>query len=272
MDSKAGLEPAATADGEAASAGPAHQRGRRYGERFAVTAAPLPAGAVAPGSEAVNPLEAYFDAHREGPGIWKWRHYFEIYHRHFAKFVGREVNVLEIGVYSGGSLGLWQHYFGPKCRIWGVDILEQCKAFETDAARVMLGDQGDRAFWQRFRQDVPVIDIVIDDGSHFPEHQMVTMEEMLPHVRSGGVYLCEDVYGNRHSFHDFVNGLSNQLNEFGKPLPGVADFHNGMAPNAVQRDVHSVHHYPFVTVIEKAPAPVWGFTAPRHGSQWLKFG
>src|SRR4051812_44526614 len=62
---------------------------------------PRPAGADA---SMPNPLRAFFDARREGPGIWKWTHYFDIYHRHFARFVGREVHVLEIGIYSGGSL------------------------------------------------------------------------------------------------------------------------------------------------------------------------
>lgn len=55
-------------------------------------------------SSSTNPLWEYFQAHKEGRGIFKWEHYFEIYHRHFARFVGRKVNVLEIGVYSGGSL------------------------------------------------------------------------------------------------------------------------------------------------------------------------
>ncbi len=56
-----------------------------------------------PSEPVPNPLRDYFEANREGPGIWRWQHYFDIYHRHFARFVGREVNVLEIGVYSGGS-------------------------------------------------------------------------------------------------------------------------------------------------------------------------
>src|SRR5690349_627605 len=34
----------------------------------------------------VNPLEEYFDSVTEGRGIWKWTHYFDIYHRHFQKF------------------------------------------------------------------------------------------------------------------------------------------------------------------------------------------
>ena len=37
-----------------------------------------------------NPLLDYF-ARNEGRLIFKWQHYFEIYHRHFAAFRGRAV-------------------------------------------------------------------------------------------------------------------------------------------------------------------------------------
>jgi hypothetical protein len=77
--------------------------------------------------DSANPLKLYFDTHAEGPGIWKWIHYFAIYHRYFSKFVGREVHVLEIGVYGGGSLQMWREYFGPNCRVYGVDIEEACR-------------------------------------------------------------------------------------------------------------------------------------------------
>jgi len=39
----------------------------------------------------VNPLQAHFDSIKEGPGIWKWEHYFDIYHRHLNKFVNKKV-------------------------------------------------------------------------------------------------------------------------------------------------------------------------------------
>ena len=37
-------------------------------------------------------------------------------------------------------------------------------------------------------------------AGHTPEQQIVTLEEMLPHLRPGGVYLCEDVHGIHHDF------------------------------------------------------------------------
>jgi hypothetical protein len=44
----------------------------------------------------------------------KWRHCFAIYDRHFRKFVGRTVDVVEIGVFSGGSFMMWREYFGSQ--------------------------------------------------------------------------------------------------------------------------------------------------------------
>src|SRR5205814_962082 len=59
-----------------------------------------------------NPLEEYF-YNNPGRGACKWHHYFEIYHRHFAKFRGQSPIVVEIGVAFGGSLPMWHQYFGP---------------------------------------------------------------------------------------------------------------------------------------------------------------
>src|SRR5215467_12872779 len=124
-----------------------------------------------------NPLASYFLSHKEGPGIWKWMHYFDIYDRHFSKFVGREVHVLEIGIYSGGSLPMWREYFGEQSHIYGVDIEEACRAYEGERIKIMIDDQADRMFWAEFKKSVPVIDILIDDGGHLAEQQLVTLEE-----------------------------------------------------------------------------------------------
>jgi len=134
----------------------------------------------APTEDTNNPLKDYFDSHSSGPGIWKWNHYFDIYHRFFKKFVGTEVSILEIGIYSGGSLDMWRNYFGAGCQVYGIDVQEACKVYEGEGKRIFIGDQADREFWRRFREQVPSLDIVIDDGGHRPEQQIVTLEETLP--------------------------------------------------------------------------------------------
>jgi hypothetical protein len=234
------------------------RRGYRFGERIAPRH-------PASGTPTPNPLEEYFDRHTAGRGLWKWRHYFDVYHRHFQKFVGREVHVVEVGVYSGGSLDMWKAYFGPACRIYGVDIEPACRAYEDDQVQIMIGDQSDPAFWADFRSEVPVVDIVIDDGSHDPDHQIVTLEELLPHIRPGGVYLCEDVLKPGNRFHDYIDGLSRRLHE-----TGTGTFYERQTTD-FQRAVQSIHVYPWVTVIEKRAEDLPELRAPKHGTEWQPF-
>lgn len=222
--------------------------------------------------EASNDLQKYFDAVKSGPGIWKWRHYFEIYDRHFEKFRNKEVNILEIGIYSGGSLGMWKSYFGPRCRIYGVDIQEACRVYQGEGVEVFIGDQGNLDFWRSFKEKVPYLDIIVDDGGHKTGEQIATIEELLPHLRPGGVYLCEDVHGTLNDFNFYVNGLSCKLNET-KTFVAQPDGTGLVAETSTfQAAVHSIHIYPFVVVIERRAAPVKEFVAPKHGDQWQPFG
>ena len=137
-----------------------------------------------------NPLRTFFNARHEGRGIIKWDHYFEAYDRHLSRFRGQEFHFLEIGIFSGGSLEMWREYFGPRCYIYGVDINPACKVYESDRTRVFIGDQSDREFWKQFRDAVPHLDVAIDDGGHEPQQQRVSFEELMPHLRPGGVYIC----------------------------------------------------------------------------------
>ncbi len=208
-----------------------------------------------------NPLREFFDNH-QGPVVWKWLHYFEMYHRHLAKFIGKPVTVVEVGVYGGGSLAMWHHYFGAECRVHGVDIQPDCKAHEGERTTIHIGDQADRKFWRRFREAVPHVDILIDDGGHQPQQQTVTLEEMLPAVAAGGVYICEDIHEVKNPFAAFVLSLADKLNAF-QELPNPGLLSSGVSE--FQAAVHSVHLYPYAVVIEKRGEALEMFAAPKHG-------
>jgi hypothetical protein len=79
--------------------------------------------------------------------------------------------------------------------------------------KVFIGDQAAKSFWGEFRTRVPKLDIVIDDGGHEYEQQLTSLEELLSHLRPGGVYLCEDVHGAFNRFASYVGGLAHKLNE-----------------------------------------------------------
>jgi hypothetical protein len=214
-----------------------------------------------------NPLWDYFQQHEKGHGIWKWEHYFDIYHRHFERFIGKKVNVLEVGVYSGGSLEMWRSYFGDNSHIYGVDIEEACKKYESDGVSILIGDQADRAFWKTFKARTGGIDILIDDGGHVPEQQQITLEEMLPSLNAGGVYLCEDIHGTFNEYSTYASSLVNELNHQNI----ISDSPLQSDVSSFQSAIHSLHFYPYVVVIEKHRQPIKKLSAPRHGTVWQPY-
>ena len=200
-------------------------------------------------------LQEYFEKN-QGRLIHKWTHYLEIYERHLARFRGREVHVMEIGVYFGGSMQMWKHYFGPLARIYGVDIFPGCKQFEEDRIQIFAGDQSDRGFLRDLREAVPKVDILIDDGGHRMEQQITTFEEMFPHIAEDGVYICEDMhtsywpdfgggYRRPGTFVEAAKGLVDQLNAWYTREP------DSFKVDDVTRAAHSIHFYPGMVVIEK---------------------
>ena len=188
-------------------------------------------------------------------------------------FRDRPVHFLEIGIYSGGSLSMWSQYFGLQAQIYGVDIEPASKGYETDTTKIFIGDQSDRAFWKDFRETVPLLDIVVDDGGHTPLQQRVSLEELLPHLRPGGIYLCEDITGNTNEFAFHVHQLAHQLNAFDNVAQDMNDNARRLVSKStkLQSAIHSVHLYPFVAVIEMRPAPLVELVAPKHGTKWEPF-
>src|SRR5688500_4073673 len=143
--------------------------------------------------ESNNDLYQYFINNKDRL-IHKWIHYFDIYDRHFSRFRNREIVVLEIGVFQGGSLQMWKNYFGKQARIYAIDIDPNCKKFEEENITIFIGSQSDRAFLNQIKKTIPPIDILIDDGGHTMQQQKTTFEELFTHVKDQGIYLVEDLH------------------------------------------------------------------------------
>eukprot|EP00697_Spironema_sp_BW2_P005650 gnl/Spiro4/17879_TR9520_c0_g2_i1.p9 gnl/Spiro4/17879_TR9520_c0_g2~~gnl/Spiro4/17879_TR9520_c0_g2_i1.p9 ORF type:complete len:244 (+),score=42.31 gnl/Spiro4/17879_TR9520_c0_g2_i1:16091-16822(+) len=146
----------------------------------------------------------------------KWEPYFEIYDNHVPRVMtqaneeSRDLVLVEVGVQKGGSLDMWSRYLNDEnecCQrmlgtksetisIYGIDIDPACKDLKYDDPniKVVIGDQGDPAFWDKFLTEHPKIDIFIDDGGHYMQQQILTFEKVFPHINVGGVYICEDCH------------------------------------------------------------------------------
>ena len=151
----------------------------------------------------------------------KYDTYFLVYESLLEKYVGKDITIVEVGVFNGGSLFMWREFFGPSARIIGVDLNPIAREWEKHGFEIYIGDQGCENFWQDFFHKVGVVDVIIDDGGHTNLQQVITTHNAIPHVRDGGVLIVEDVhtsyfreFGNpsRYSFINFAFRIVDGIN------------------------------------------------------------
>ena len=178
-----------------------------------------------------------------------------MYHRYFNQYRNKKITIVEIGVYQGGSLQMWRKYFGPEATIWGIDIDPRCKQLEEENTKILIGSQEDRNFLRSIIDKIGPIDILIDDGGHTQDQQIVSFEELYKHIKIGGLYLCEDVhtsymnvYGGglkrNGTFIEYTKSLIDQLNAYYTEQPHfmVDDF---------TRTTNTIHYYDSIVLFEK---------------------
>jgi hypothetical protein len=196
----------------------------------------------------------------------KWVHYFPIYERHFSPWRNRSLTFLEIGVHSGGSLQMWQRYFGPLAKIVGIDIDPQCSAHQSPGIFVRIGDQSDPKFLQELIDEFGVPDVILDDGSHMMAHQRATFDFFYPRMHKNAVYMVEDLHTAYWS--EFGGGME-QPDSFMNFAKGCADKLNwshsrgAIAPDYIGKETLSVSFYDSIVAFEKGD--VWWKDAPWTG-------
>ena len=109
------------------------------------------------------------------------------------------LNVTEIGVAAGQSLQMWHDFF-PRAQLWGLDLksgacFERCPSKFAGHPRVHLrwGNSCKKPHVDRLGFAPESMDLVLDDGDHFPLSNEITLTHFWPFVKKGGYYVIEDV-------------------------------------------------------------------------------
>lgn len=174
--------------------------------------------------------------------------YTRYYERIFKAIRESPVRLVEIGVENGRSMKMWQQYFSEAEHIYGIGYgnfqVKPSQDCNSDAATrvnsktactIYKGDQSDIKFLKRFigetRGD---FDIIIDDGSHLPSHQLISFETLWPAIRPGGMYVVEDIETNWWKPTASIYGYSLQNQ------PNVVDIWKGLI-ESVNREFTSGH-------------------------------
>lgn len=132
------------------------------------------------------PIAAKYDSDK-----CSWHSYGPIYDQ---LFCGKTVRkVLEIGIgYKSNSLFMWAEYF-PEAEIYGLDLRPEALVNEGRIHSFQC-DQGLLLSLVAAQKSVGVgFDLIVDDGSHYPEHQLLSACVLWPTIAAGGRYVIEDV-------------------------------------------------------------------------------
>jgi hypothetical protein len=129
----------------------------------------------------------------------------------------KEIALLELGVYKGGSLLLWRDYF-QFGTIVGVDIKLPERFQPSERIHVFEGSQADSNFLSRVADKVAPdgFDIIIDDASHIGELTRIAFWHLFDnHLKPNGLYVIED-WGTGY-WSDWPDGKSLNLEAYSYP-------------------------------------------------------
>lgn len=162
------------------------------------------AGREAAAGDAVN-LTDLADRYGSDKGSAKHR-YTELYHMLFHPYRDRAIALLEMGLQIGGpehgvpadrqttdlpSVRMWLEFF-PRAQVHGLDVSD-FSWFRADRFTFHRCDMDARSDIVRAAQAMPEFDIILDDASHASHHQQNAFLELFPKLKSGGLYIIEDL-------------------------------------------------------------------------------
>jgi predicted O-methyltransferase YrrM len=119
--------------------------------------------------------------------------YTPAYHKLFKDRRDDVKAVLEIGIGGGHSLRMWKEYF-PNAQIIGIDCNFDCILQIEDRIKCYVADQYNEEDLRIVMKAIGhKLDLIVDDGSHEPAHQIFTAQVLLPYLAPDGVYVIEDI-------------------------------------------------------------------------------
>lgn len=113
------------------------------------------------------------------------------YEKIFENIKDKPLNILEIGIYQGGSLEWMAGYF-PKATITGIDLVIPEIINQNERITMMKCDQNDTLNLRLIGETYGPFDIIIDDGCHYAKETKNTFDNLWQHIKPGGYYFIED--------------------------------------------------------------------------------
>jgi SAM-dependent methyltransferase len=125
----------------------------------------------------------------------------EHFHKYITGFYGQKfdplqkenLNILEIGLFRGDSIKLWEDFF-VNSHVYCADITTDHLHHEfSDRVEIFKRDAYTEDFLQFLRDRNLKFDIIIDDGPHSIESQDFSCKNFFDFLKPNGILIVEDV-------------------------------------------------------------------------------
>jgi hypothetical protein len=128
------------------------------------------------------------------------------YDKAFEDIKDKKLNILEIGILNGSSLVLWNEYFKNSI-IYGIDNSNLTKDRLDVYPRIKTIIQD--AYKKELISNLPLFDIIIDDGPHTVESQKIFINNYFKKLNKNGKLIIEDICGTSN-----LNEVRNEAIKF----------------------------------------------------------
>lgn len=188
--------------------------------------------------------------------LFKMEHYLEIYDELLAPLQDRDLSFLEIGIYKGGSMPMWQGFFGAGSKLTFLDIDPICLQLQLPGTQVEIGDQSDPGFLNRIGQAHGPFDLIVDDGGHKMHQQITSFRHLWPRLRDRGLYIVEDTHTSywpgfggglrvRESFVEFAKDLIDRMHSW------YTEDDKAFPLHPMAREIGGIRFYDSMVIVEK---------------------
>lgn len=201
-----------------------------------------------------------------------FHNYTKVYADFFGPVRNEPLVFLELGIYKGNSVKLWESYF-PNATLYFIDNTPSYIEYFSRRSHYHFMDQTDWYTLHAFARSVGgEFDIILDDCGHTMVGQIGSFQTFFPYIKSGGLYVIEDLhtsywqhYGGGGTVQEpksgpgtcvyYLQSLVDELNYSGAKTECADD---AKVPQSLrqtlnywQDQIESIHFYKSVCIIRK---------------------
>ena len=149
--------------------------------------------------------------------------YLDTYEEFFASKKNADVNILEVGIFNGGSIKLQRDYF-QNGRVYAVDVIDsnnpliQEKSILSDNRITLYTSTNayDEGFVSHHLQPLK-FDFIIDDGPHSIESVLFFVKYYLSLIKDDGILIVEDIQ-NENWFDSLKEQVPEEYRQYIKTI------------------------------------------------------